>query len=83
MTRNLSPDVESLIRTMMATGRFRSENDLLLEALERLNDETVDAEEDMEAILEGLNEVDQGVAGIPIEEARRILLQNLAEDESA
>lgn len=83
MTRNLSPDVESLIRTMMSTGRYQSEDDLLLVALERLNDEAVDEDDDMQAILEGLNEIDQGVPGIPLEEARQILLQHLAEDKSA
>jgi Arc/MetJ-type ribon-helix-helix transcriptional regulator len=83
MTRNLSTNVESLIRTLMATGRYRSEDDLLFEALERLNDESVDDDEDMEAVLEGLNEVDQGVPGIPLEEARRLLLEKLAEGKSA
>jgi Arc/MetJ-type ribon-helix-helix transcriptional regulator len=82
MTRNLSRDVESLIREMMATGRYGSEDDLLLEALERLNDETVNTDEDLEAVLEGLNEIDQGVPGIPLEEARRLLLQKLAADGS-
>jgi hypothetical protein len=37
----------------------------------------------MQAVLEGLEEVDRGVPGIPLEEARRILLQKLAEDKSA
>ena len=83
MTRNLSPNVESLIRTLMATGRYRSEDDLLFEALERLNNEAVDEDEDMQAILEGLNEIDRGVPGVPLEDARQILLQNLAEDKSA
>jgi Arc/MetJ-type ribon-helix-helix transcriptional regulator len=68
---------------MMATGRYQSEDDLLREALERLNDEAVDEEGDMQAILEGLNEIDRGVPGVPLEEARQRLLQSLAEDKSA
>jgi len=83
MTRNLSADVESLIRQLMATGKYHTEDDLLRAALERLNDDAVDEDKDMEAILEGLEEVDRGVPGIPLEQARRLLLQKLSEDEPA
>jgi hypothetical protein len=83
MTRNLSADVESLIRQLMATGKYHTEDDLLRAALERLNDDAVDEDKDMEAILEGLEEVDRGVPGIPLEQARRLLLQKLPEDEPA
>jgi len=83
MTRNLSADVEGLIRQLMATGKYHTEDDLFREALQRLNDDAVDEDEDMEAILEGLDEVDRGVPGIPLEQARRLLLQKLSEDEPA
>ena len=78
MTRNLSADVETLIRQLMATGRYRTEDDLLREALERLNDEAVDEDEDMEAILEGLEEVDRGVPGMSVDEAFRWILERNA-----
>jgi Arc/MetJ-type ribon-helix-helix transcriptional regulator len=68
MTRNLSPNVESLIRTLMATGRYRSEDDLLHVALERLNDET-DAGEDLQAVREAIEELEQGDEGMALDAA--------------
>lgn len=82
MTRNLSADVETLIRQLMATGRYRSEDDLLREALERLNEDAADVDEDMDAILEGLEEVDRGVPGMSVDETIRwILERNAAEPQ--
>jgi Arc/MetJ-type ribon-helix-helix transcriptional regulator len=83
MSDRFSPDVAALIQQQMATGRFASEDDLLREALERLADDAIEDDCDLAAILEGLDEVDRGVPGIPLEEARQMLLQNLAEDKPA
>jgi Arc/MetJ-type ribon-helix-helix transcriptional regulator len=75
MTRNLPADVETLIRQHMATGKYRTEGDLLREALVRLNEDAVDEDEDMEAILEGLEEVDRGDPGMSVEETFRWILE--------
>jgi Arc/MetJ-type ribon-helix-helix transcriptional regulator len=82
MTRNLSADVERLIRQLMATGRYHSEDDMLREALERLNEDAADVDEDMDAILEGLKEVDRGAPGMSVDEAFHwILERNAAEPQ--
>ncbi|MEX2138966.1 MAG: hypothetical protein WD894_06870 [Pirellulales bacterium] len=83
MSYPFPPDVAALVRQQMATGRFASEDQVLREALERLADDAVEDDGDLAAILEGLDEVDRGVPGIPLEEARQMLLQNLAEDKPA
>lgn len=69
MTRNLSPDVETLIRTLMATGRYGSEDEILHEALERLNDETDSDGEDLQAVLEAIEELEQGDNGMELDAA--------------
>ena len=83
MSGRLSTEIEELIQQQMATGRFASEDDLLREALQRLANDIMDNDGDLAAILEGLDEVDRGVTGIPLEAARQMLLENLAEDKSA
>jgi Arc/MetJ-type ribon-helix-helix transcriptional regulator len=83
MPYSFPPVVAALVQQQMATGRFSSEDQVLREALERLADDTIESDEDLPAILEGLEEVDRGVAGIPLEEARRLLLQEVAEDKPA
>jgi Arc/MetJ-type ribon-helix-helix transcriptional regulator len=69
MTRNLSQDVESLIRTLMATGKYQSEDDLLHEALERLNDETDSEGEDLRAVREAIEELEHGDEGMELDAA--------------
>lgn len=83
MSYPFPPDVAALVQQQMATGRFDSEDQVLREALERLAEDAIEDDGDLAAILEGLEEIDQGVPGIPLEEARRILLQGLAEDKPA
>jgi Arc/MetJ-type ribon-helix-helix transcriptional regulator len=75
MTRNLPADVETLIREHMATGRYPTEGDLLREALVRLNEDTAVEDEDMVAILEGLEDVNRGEPGMSVEETFRWILE--------
>jgi Arc/MetJ-type ribon-helix-helix transcriptional regulator len=72
MTRNLSADVESLIRTLMATGKYRSEDELLREALERLNVET-DSGDDLQAVREAIEELQQGDEGMELDAAFEVV----------
>jgi Arc/MetJ-type ribon-helix-helix transcriptional regulator len=69
MTRNLSSDVESLIRMLMATGRYQSEDDLLHEALERLSDETDSDGDDLQAVRDAIEELQQGDQGMELDAA--------------
>jgi hypothetical protein len=65
MTEPISPAVEKLIRDKMATGRYGSEEELLVEALHALDE----SDEDLQAIEEGLASLDRGEAGVPLSEA--------------
>jgi hypothetical protein len=65
MIRQLSPKVEQLIQSQMASGKYASEDELLLQALNALCCE----EEDLAAIQSGLAWFDAGNAGTPVEEA--------------
>ena len=65
MIHNYRPDVESLIRVQMATGRYANEDDLLREALERLTE----ADADFHAVEEALDAMDVGDEGTPLDEA--------------
>ncbi len=65
MVRNYRPDVESLIRLQMATGRYANEDDLLREALERLTE----ADADFHAIEEALDAMEAGDEGTSLDEA--------------
>jgi Arc/MetJ-type ribon-helix-helix transcriptional regulator len=69
MTHNHSADVETLIRKLMATGKYGSEDDLLFVALDRLNDESNDDDEDLKAVLEAIHELDEGDKGMDLDEA--------------
>jgi Arc/MetJ-type ribon-helix-helix transcriptional regulator len=76
MSYTFSPEVTALIQQHMATGRYRSEDDLLRDALERLIEETVeDDDDDWAAIREGLEEVDRGEPGMSVDEAFRWILE--------
>lgn len=65
MIRKFSPAVEQMIESQMASGKFASEDDLLIEALHALAVE----QEDLSAIQEGLAWFDAGNAGTSVEEA--------------
>jgi Arc/MetJ-type ribon-helix-helix transcriptional regulator len=65
MTQQFSPTVEQLIRDKMASGRYGSEEELLVEALQALDD----SDADLKAIEEGLASVDRGEEGTPLDEA--------------
>ncbi len=65
MAHNFSAAVEQLIPEKMASGRYSSEEDLLLSALHSLED----AEEELHAIQEGIDSVDRGEEGISLEDA--------------
>ena len=75
MSYPFPPDVAALVQQQMATGRFASEDDLLRDALERLTDENSADDEDWEAVLEGLEEVDRGEPGMSVDEAFRWILE--------
>jgi Arc/MetJ-type ribon-helix-helix transcriptional regulator len=65
MTQQFSPIVEQLIRDKMASGRYGSEEELLVEALHALDE----SDADLKAIEEGLSSVDRGEEGAPLDEA--------------
>jgi Arc/MetJ-type ribon-helix-helix transcriptional regulator len=60
-----SPIIEQIVREKMASGKYATEDDLLLDALRSL-----DAEEDeLRAIREGIDSVDCGEEGVPLHDA--------------
>ena len=65
MPHEFSPVVEQLIQVNMASGKYGSEDELLLEALQSLGAEEVE----LGAIREGLESVDRGEDGVSVEEA--------------
>jgi putative addiction module CopG family antidote len=65
MIDNYRPEVESLIRVQMATGRYANEDDLLREALKQLTE----ADADFHALEEALDAMDAGDEGTPLDEA--------------
>jgi hypothetical protein len=69
MLLNVSSAVEKLIRDKMATGRYASEEELLIEAIQSLDD----ANEDLRAIEEALEGFKRGERGVPLDEAFRRL----------
>jgi Arc/MetJ-type ribon-helix-helix transcriptional regulator len=65
MQFQLSPTVEQLIRAKMASGQYSSEDELLLDALQSLDE----SDEEMRAIALGLESVERGDEGILLDEA--------------
>ena len=65
MAHQLSAAVERLIQEKMASGRYTSEEDLLLCALHSLED----SEEELRAIQDGIDSVDRGEEGISLDDA--------------
>lgn len=64
MIRQFSPTVEQLIRDQMASGKYASEDELLLDALQFLEAE----QKDLAAIQEGLDWFAAGNAGATVDE---------------
>ena len=65
MAFHYPPLVEQVIRQKMASGRYESEEQLLLQALDSLDEE----EDDVKAIEEALESLDRGEPGVPLDEA--------------
>ena len=62
MTHQLPPDIQQSVRTLMASGRYASEDDVLRDALRALNDE----QDDVAAIDEALADLEQGDPGVGV-----------------
>jgi Arc/MetJ-type ribon-helix-helix transcriptional regulator len=71
MTQHFSPMVVQLIREKMASGRYGSEEELLVHALHALDE----SDEDLKAIEEGLSSIDRGEEGVLLDEAFNRLRQ--------
>jgi Arc/MetJ-type ribon-helix-helix transcriptional regulator len=65
MSQHYPPNVEKLIRDRMATGRYNSEEQLLVEALQSLEEN----DQELKALEEGLASMDQGEEGTLLNEA--------------
>jgi hypothetical protein len=65
MSQPLSVTVEQLIRNRMASGRYSSEEELLVAALQSLDE----IDEEIQAVEEGLASVERGEQGVPLDEA--------------
>ena len=73
-------NVAALVEQQMATGRFASEDELLREALERLRAKAVGTDQDWDAILEGLEEVDRGEPGMSVDDTFRWILERSSDE---
>jgi hypothetical protein len=65
MAHQFSPTVEQLIREKMASGRYSSEEELLLDALHSPEGN----EEELRAIQEGIDSVEPGNEGVALDQA--------------
>jgi Arc/MetJ-type ribon-helix-helix transcriptional regulator len=65
MLQQFPPDVEALIRAQMASGIYRSQDDLLRVALENLARQ----DEELCAVRESMDLLDAGDPGIPLDDA--------------
>jgi Arc/MetJ-type ribon-helix-helix transcriptional regulator len=79
MTHQFSADVEKLIQDRMASGRYGSEEELLVSALQALDED----DEELKAIEEGLVSVDRGEAGSPLDEVFERLRQRHSIQDNA
>jgi antitoxin ParD1/3/4 len=73
MTTTISPELEHLVRSLVATGQYQDEHEVLAEALELLRRRDVLRAE----IQVGLDELDRG-EGVPAREVFDELRQRLA-----
>jgi putative addiction module CopG family antidote len=62
-------DVQDLIAQQMASGRYSSEDDVLRDALVSLSQ----SQEDLDAVLEAVAELEAGDPGVPLGEAFNII----------
>ncbi len=65
MTIHVPPAIERIIRQHMSSGRYSSEEELLLEAFQSLDD----SDKELQAIELGLEQLDRGEAGVTVDEA--------------
>jgi Arc/MetJ-type ribon-helix-helix transcriptional regulator len=65
MSFEISPVVAQMIRQQMASGRYSSHDEPLIDALESLNAE----QQELRAIQEGLDSLDRGEQGVSLDEA--------------
>ncbi len=65
MSQPYSAAVEQLLRARMATGRYASEDEVLVEALHSLDE----SDEELQAIEARLLSIDQGDEGVPLNQA--------------
>jgi len=72
MSHQFSPNIEQLIRQKMSTGLYSSEDELLSNALQALDHD----EEELRAIQEGLQSLDEGKEGVSVEEAFQRVRRN-------
>jgi predicted transcriptional regulator len=71
MIQQFSPAVNQLIQDKMASGRYGSEEELLVRALQALDE----SDEELKAIEEGLASIDRGEEGVSLDEAVNRLRQ--------
>ena len=65
MLHPFPPDLQTLVREQMASGKYASEDELLRSALRALAEE----EQDLDAVRESLAELRAGDPGVPLEDA--------------
>jgi Arc/MetJ-type ribon-helix-helix transcriptional regulator len=65
MPHEFSETIERLISERMASGKYASEDDLMLDALTSLSED----EEEVRAIQEALDAIDRGEEGVPLDVA--------------
>jgi putative addiction module CopG family antidote len=65
MSYALPPDVQQLVATQLATGGYRSEDEVLRDALRALSAE----QDDLEAVQEAVAEWRAGDEGVPLDAA--------------
>jgi Arc/MetJ-type ribon-helix-helix transcriptional regulator len=70
MSSPLSPQLQELVSAQLATGRFTSEEEVLLDALQKQQQlqQEEELEDDWPAIKEALDKIEAGDQGQPAEE---------------
>lgn len=65
MPHQFSPTVERLIRARMESGKYATEDELMLEALQSLEED----DRELQAIQEALDSLDRGEMGTELDDA--------------
>lgn len=73
------PDVEALVARHVASGRYRSKDDVLRFAMEALTE----VDEDLAAVQETLDEWRSGDSGVPLEDAIRTVRTRPSHDSGS